>query len=99
MVASVIKKYGEYKILGEGDVNDEIPYLILESNAVFIGEWKYGIMNGIGRMCWQDGSYYYGEWAGNKANGLGRLIHHDGDFYEGQGTDDKAEGKGKFVHY
>lgn len=61
----------------------QLPDIQLENGAVFKGEWKNGMRDGIGIQQWPDGSKYEGEWVEDKANGKGTLVHADGDIYEG----------------
>lgn len=61
----------------------KLPDIQLENGAVFKGEWKNGMRDGIGIQQWPDGSKYEGEWLEDKAHGKGTLVHADGDIYEG----------------
>ena len=74
--------------------------MILESQALFEGQWIKNSMirTGRGKQTWPDGSMYEGWWRDNKANGRGRLIHVDGSMYDGMWLDDKTHGYGIYCH-
>ena len=43
--------------------------VILQSGAVYTGEWLGEAREGWGKQEWTDGSRYEGEWRADKANG------------------------------
>ena len=70
------------------------PTKLLESNALYEGQWIKGtnIREGMGKKTWPDGSMYEGWWKNSVVDGRGRLIHAEGDVYEGDWLHDKAHG-------
>lgn len=75
-----------------------LPPLLLESKAIYTGQWKNCMRDGYGTIQWPDGSHYEGNWKDDKTCGQGKLVHADGDYYEGEWADDKANGYGIYVH-
>lgn len=51
------------------------------SGAVYDGEWKGSLRDGLGTQVWPDGAKYEGHWKDNKACGRGKFYHVDGDVY------------------
>ena len=49
----------------------------------YIGDWKYGMANGLGTKTSSDGDTYTGEWKGGKPTGQGTVTHPDGTTYTG----------------
>jgi len=60
----------------------------------YIGDWKYGMANGLGTMNYADGVTYTGAFKDDKPNGLGTVTFPDGDTYTGEFKDGKANGQG-----
>ena len=61
------------------------------NGSTYVGQYKYGVRHGEGKMIGSDGSVYEGQWSGDKRNGEGRFIHSDGDCYIGEWVNDKME--------
>jgi hypothetical protein len=47
----------------------KLPMILLESGAIYEGEWKNGLRDGLGKQKWPDGSIYEGEWQEDKSSG------------------------------
>ncbi len=60
----------------------------------YIGDWKYGMANGLGTMNYADGVTYTGAFKDDKPNGLGTVTFPEGDTYTGEFKDGKANGQG-----
>ena len=69
------------------------------SGFKYIGEVKYGLRHGKGRMTYAGGSTYDGEWKNGKYHGKGRMTFPDGSTYEGEWEADEFHGKGRMTYY
>ncbi|CAE7385547.1 RSP1, partial [Symbiodinium pilosum] len=67
---------------GAAMVKDGEPFKF-RSGAVYKGQWKNGMREGIGKQTWPDGASFVGQWVANKAQGNGQFLHSDGDIYIG----------------
>ena len=70
-------------------------YKIVDSNVIYVGQWKNGLRHGRGEQYWPDGSVYQGYWKNDKRNGKGRYISEEGNIYEGEYELDMKQGRGK----
>eukprot|EP00434_Breviolum_minutum_P008255 symbB.v1.2.007283.t1/scaffold438.1/size205425/11 len=68
------------------------------TGAVYKGQWKDGMRDGVGQQTWPDGACYSGQWVANRAEGMGKFLHSDGDFYIGEWSGNMANGIGKYYH-
>lgn len=62
--------------------------------GTYVGQFKNGVMQGIGVMQYKDGKKYTGAFKAGKFNGRGKLQWATGDEYEGQFVDGQMHGKG-----
>ena len=68
----------------------------------WIGEWKYGEIDGKGTYIWSDGSKFIGEYIDGESNGQGVYIWGDttewaGDKYVGEFIDGERTGQGTYT--
>jgi len=66
----------------------------IESQSIYIGQWKNGKKQGKGKQICVDGSLYEGYWLNNQPHGKGRMIYANCDVYEGEWVNGKCQGKG-----
>lgn len=62
----------------------------------YIGEWKEGLRDGLGRQIWLNGDIYEGTWKEDKQHGLGRNIWTDGSWYIGSYQSNSKFGLGEY---
>ncbi|OMJ73933.1 hypothetical protein SteCoe_27277 [Stentor coeruleus] len=62
-----------------------------------IGEWKDNLMNGKGKIIWNDGRIYEGDIVNNIIHGYGVFIWPDKRKYEGYWINGKKDGKGLYT--
>ena len=68
----------------------------------YIGEWKNGQKDGMGKLVYPEGNprqilYYSGEWSQDKKNGIGMEVYTEvrkTDYYLGSWKNDKKDGTG-----
>jgi len=72
--------------------------VLLDTGAVYSGEWRTGQRHGYGLLKWPDGGVYEGQFNEGWASGKGRFNHSNGDVYVGEWVNDRAHGHGKFLH-
>jgi len=72
--------------------------VLLDTGAVYSGEWHTGQRHGYGLLKWPDGGIYEGQFNEGWASGKGRFTHANGDVYVGEWVNDRAHGHGKFLH-
>jgi hypothetical protein len=53
-------------------------------NSIYIGSWKYGKPNNIGKMYYQNGNIEEGIFKDGELHGYGRTIMKDGTVLEGK---------------
>ena len=72
-----------------------------EHGKHYKGQWRFinnkMVKDGVGVMCWPDGSKYVGHFANDKMCGSGRMTQQTGDNYTGEWKDNMANGHGVFV--
>jgi len=83
--------YGKIK---NNKFNDTQGSLNWTNGAAYIGGFKNGLMNGIGKIRLANGSEYKGQFKNGMANGLGFLKFANGDFYKGSFKNDLFDGIG-----
>ena len=69
---------------------------IIEEQSSYEGEWKNGMRDGFGILCWGDESKFIGNFVENEVVGYGKLYHKDGDYYKGMWNNFQANGIGKY---
>ncbi|KAL4473776.1 hypothetical protein ABPG74_022640 [Tetrahymena malaccensis] len=72
------------------------PYVFINSNGIYTGEWKRGLRHGYGTFVTEN-QIYEGYWEENYASGYGRTIFINGDMYEGDYFKDQAQGQGIYI--
>ena len=60
---------------GEGTMNYK--------SGTYMGRWKDGLRDGIGKFVWNNGDMYNGTWFNDKRHGQGVYLWHDGSKYAG----------------
>src|SRR5450830_1498301 len=60
----------------------------------YIGEFKYGVLNGQGTSTLPSGEKYVGEWRDGKSHGQGTFTFSNGTKYVGEWRDGKRHGQG-----
>ncbi|KAM3141881.1 hypothetical protein pb186bvf_005967 [Paramecium bursaria] len=73
--------------------------MIVNKNAIYIGQWSQGYQTGFGEIYDKNQTYYIGYFFMNKFHGHGRLIYEDGDCYEGEWYLGKPIPNGTFYNY
>ena len=66
----------------------------LEGRAGYQGEFRGGIIYGVGTFYFSDNRQYQGEWKNNKMHGYGCILWPNGNKFEGEFKEDKKEGFG-----
>ena len=69
-----------------------------ERYFTYEGSWKKGVMEGVGKFRFADGSRYEGSLANNRPNGQGTAEYQNGIRYSGAWVDGKFHGDG-VLHY
>ena len=64
------------------------------SGNVYIGQWKAGKMDGVGRYIFADGDVYEGDYVAGQKFGRGTYAFANGDLYVGEFKDGVEEGHG-----
>lgn len=62
------------------------------------GEWKNDIMNGKGKIEYDDGTLYEGEFINDEYHGFGKLKYENGNVYEGEFSKCLKHGKGEMIY-
>ncbi|MDB0067599.1 hypothetical protein N9E77_03450, partial [Candidatus Pelagibacter sp.] len=57
----------------KGDCKNKKGTMNYADGSKYVGEFKYGELNGLGTMNYEDGSKYVGEFKYGKINGLGTM--------------------------
>jgi len=57
-----------------------------EDGSIYMGQWRMGQMDGVGRLQMSDGSSYFGEFSEGYRDGEGMVQWPDGRTYHGQWT-------------
>ena len=63
----------------------------------YIGEYKYGLKDGIGIYKWPDNTMYNGEWKKNNIEGYGIYNFKDGRIFYGEWKNNQMNGYGECV--
>ena len=69
---------------------------IIEEKSSYEGEWKNGMRDGFGILCWGEECKFIGNFVQNKILGYGELYNEDGDCYKGMWNNFQANGIGKY---
>tara|TARA_B100001248_G_scaffold261822_1_gene254468 strand:- start:1589 stop:3064 length:1476 start_codon:yes stop_codon:yes gene_type:complete len=72
--------------------------LYFENDNKFVGQWRYGNINGFGRYTWDGIGTYEGNWLDGKKHGKGTMVWNDGSKYEGGWALDKFNGNGTYYY-
>ena len=83
--------------------NNCVGQYIWNDGDKWIGEWKYGEIDGKGTYIWSDGSKFIGEYSDGESNGQGVYIWGDstewaGDKYVGEFIDGERTGQGNYTY-
>lgn len=65
---------------------------IVNSQFMYIGEWKNDLPHGYGQISYLNGDYFEGEFLYGKKFGLGIYKFNNGEFYEGEFKDNEFHG-------
>lgn len=73
--------------------------LLHDGKLFYEGEFKNGVIEGIGKMYDLEdrNSYYEGEFKNNRFQGEGKTVYSDGNYYIGPYVDGMREGTGKLL--
>ena len=64
----------------------------------YIGQWKDGLRDGIGKFTWNNGDTYEGTWVEDKRHGQGIYVWHDGSKYKGNYSHGIRSGYGIYYY-
>ncbi|VVH66206.1 hypothetical protein BSPLISOX_800 [uncultured Gammaproteobacteria bacterium] len=78
--------------------DDTQGFLNWTNGAAYVGGFKNGLMDGVGKMRFANGIEYKGQFKNGLASGLGFLKFANGDKYEGGFKDDLFDGDGKLTY-
>ena len=67
------------------------------TNAVYVGEFRYGEEHGRGRLTWTNGDCYDGEWQNGNRHGWGVITFASGGQYNGDWQKNEKHGRGKYT--
>lgn len=85
---------------GAIDENDQ-PHrqgvLKYDNKAIYVGTFKSGKRDGLGKYTFPNGMIYEGDWKQDKKQGNGKLTQTNGDYYEGEFYNNEKNGSGKSV--
>lgn len=70
---------------------------VCPDNTVMSGDFKNGILEGIGSCFWNNGNIYRGDWISGKREGHGTFVWNGGDTYTGHWVNNKMHGTGKYI--
>ena len=82
----------------KGDCKNNKGTMSYADGSKYVGDFKYGKINGLGTMSYSDGSKYVGEFKYGKINGLGTMIYADGSKYVGEFKDSNMSGRGTMTY-
>lgn len=77
------------------DSKDRVMHKFADGSK-YVGEWKDGLRDGIGRQIWLNGDLYEGYWKEDNQNGLGKNIWTDGSWYIGGYVNNLKVGLGEY---
>lgn len=64
------------------------------NGSVYEGDFKQGVMHGIGTLTDAAGAVYTGAFSDDRQNGRGRIEYKNGDWFEGNFESGKRQGRG-----
>ncbi len=70
----------------------------ISNRTKFSGNFKDGLLDGNGKILYQDGSFYEGNFLNGLESGTGTLKFPSGENYEGDWRDGLYDGKGKYTY-
>ena len=82
--------------ISDNNIND-VGIIKWTNNAIYIGEIKNKLRDGIGMFKWPDGSRYEGEFIQNRIEGWGEIYFIDGNIYKGKICNGLPHGYGEFI--
>ena len=86
--------FAEYRgAMQDGRADGEGTYFDADGMS-YKGNWKNGLMDGLGTLMLRGGDEYVGQMRAGKAHGTGRYIDVTGEIFEGSFVDGKREGVG-----
>lgn len=92
---AVMNNPEKFKLIKEDGKKGQGTYLFqVYYDQGYVGEFKNGKRNGIGKVKYPDGSMYEGEWHENLKVGSGKYMWPNGEYYLGEFRNDKREGRG-----
>lgn len=71
-------------------------YFRTDKHAVYYGNFKNGVKEGLGYLEFSDGTYYAGTFSNNKRSGKGLIQWNESQFYFGGWRNDVMEGYGSY---
>ncbi len=71
---------------------------VLPDSAEYEGNFRNGLLDGIGSLRWSDGAFYRGEFQRGLMHGYGVLEYGNGEYYEGEFRDGVEHGKGVLTY-
>ena len=94
-----------FKMLGDYYIGDYLNEKIngngvysFKNGEKYSGPFKDGMMHGIGKYTWPDGSEYIGDYVNNIKNGYGLFKMNCGKIYDGPFENGRPNGKGKLTN-
>ena len=73
--------------------------LYFEKGCKFIGEFRRGKFEGLGKLISRDKTRYYkGFWKDGKMDGVGEYMYGDGTMYSGEFENNQKHGFGVFIY-
>lgn len=107
---SAIRKLGDYSIQGtclvlNGDNSSRWDLTQASSStnsyrrngALYEGNVVNGLLEGQGKVSWDDGTIYVGNFVDGVCSGKGKVTWKDGSYYEGEYIDGLRNGSGTYV--
>lgn len=76
---------------------DGIGEFVFDTGAVYTGEWKTNIIQGLGTLKVPIEGVYEGDFVSGKKEGSGIISWDDGDVYDGEWKDDQMCGQGTYT--
>lgn len=67
-----------------------------KDGRVYVGEFRFGKMHGIGKLTWPDGEKYQGSFINGAPHGYGKHTYADGSKFEGEWYEGLREGEGAY---
>lgn len=67
-----------------------------KDGRIYVGEFRFGRMHGIGKLTWPDGEEYHGAFYQGLPHGYGKHTYVDGSKFEGEWYEGLREGEGAY---